>query len=615
MDFELISLSGRHDVGLQVVGQPARDLARHFVQRSAMGTTVNDVKVENKIGDAIVRRIVRAHRDKTPWKCCIVIPLLPGFTFPVDHSDASAIRIILECQNRTISRGPHSIFGRLRKEGIDPDEYISIFSLRNWAKMRGDVLTTEQVYIHGKICIVDDRLAIIGSANINERSQRGDRDSELAAVIRDTDMIDCTMGGKPFKVGRFAHTLRVRLMREHLGVDVEALDEDLMERQPVQPSFTENIWDPDAEQSFGVHEGVTHVKKRKPIGTLFRDTVANQVFHATEKNNSNNTTKAFDMGIDKTAHPDDQVLSAEKKTFTRDGQEMPGFASTDVPTLEEKTLAEHRPPLAQINISQSDAPLCTPDDDQEASSKSRIPQTDAQVDDNNMLRTPDRTDESPQTSKNGYPPPHPRTINNEEMTTVEPRTSIRRSVKTWNLTTPRPKVESNGFDDPISDAFWKNVWVASAAHNTEIYRKVFHAIPDDLVTTWKQYKEFVLHHERLNKRLNESVTPDSKVPSDEGLAAEEKSGSLEDVSTNEGQPSQKDGVNGVASTPDKESRHRRPAKGSEPFEKWERDEMERLLGQLNGHLVVFPTRFLQGEDIANNFLFNADRLMPLPIYD
>lgn len=38
--------------------------------------------------------------------------------------------------------------------------------------------------------IVDDRLVIIGSANINERSQRGDRDSELAAVIRDTDLLD-----------------------------------------------------------------------------------------------------------------------------------------------------------------------------------------------------------------------------------------------------------------------------------------------------------------------------------------------------------------------------------------------------------------------------------------
>lgn len=37
---------------------------------------------------------------------------------------------------------------------------------------------------------------------------------------------------------------------------------------------------------------------------------------------------------------------------------------------------------------------------------------------------------------------------------------------------------------------------------TEIYRKVFHAIPDDLVTTWKQYKEFIVHHERLNKPVS-----------------------------------------------------------------------------------------------------------------
>ena len=51
-------------------------------------------------------------------------------------------------------------------------------------------LCNTQVYIHGKVCIVDDRLVIIGSANINERSQRGDRDSEIAAVIRDTEMFD-----------------------------------------------------------------------------------------------------------------------------------------------------------------------------------------------------------------------------------------------------------------------------------------------------------------------------------------------------------------------------------------------------------------------------------------
>lgn len=37
-------------------------------------------------------------------------------------------------------------------------------------------------------------------------------------------MIDSKMGGEDFKVGRFAHTLRMRLMREHLGVDVDELE-------------------------------------------------------------------------------------------------------------------------------------------------------------------------------------------------------------------------------------------------------------------------------------------------------------------------------------------------------------------------------------------------------
>lgn len=62
------------------------------------------------------------------------------------------------------------------------------------------------------------------------------------------------MGGKPYKVGRFAHTLRVRLMREHLGVDVDALyEEDIEVEQPESaepPPNPENMerWDPDHEQ-------------------------------------------------------------------------------------------------------------------------------------------------------------------------------------------------------------------------------------------------------------------------------------------------------------------------------------------------------------------------------
>lgn len=73
------------------------------------------------------------------------------------------------------------------------------------------------------------------------------------------------MAGRPYKVGRFAHTLRVRLMREHVGVDVDALDEEhLMSREPVADVDEVDTWDPDHEQQ-GDNEsgdGITQVKKR-----------------------------------------------------------------------------------------------------------------------------------------------------------------------------------------------------------------------------------------------------------------------------------------------------------------------------------------------------------------
>lgn len=42
---------------------------------------------------------------------------------------------------------------------------------------------TELVYIHCKLLIVDDRYVIIGSANINDRSQIGNRDSEVITTF------------------------------------------------------------------------------------------------------------------------------------------------------------------------------------------------------------------------------------------------------------------------------------------------------------------------------------------------------------------------------------------------------------------------------------------------
>jgi len=86
------------------------------------------------------------------------------------------------------------------------DEYVSICSLQTHTQMKtpeGDVYVTEQIYVHSKLMIVDDRRVFIGSANINDRSMMGDRDSELVAVFEGRD---------------FAQHLRIYCMAEHLGL-------------------------------------------------------------------------------------------------------------------------------------------------------------------------------------------------------------------------------------------------------------------------------------------------------------------------------------------------------------------------------------------------------------
>lgn len=39
-----------------------------------------------------------------------------------------------------------------------------------------------QVYVHSKLMIIDDRVALIGSSNINDRSLLGSRDSEVHLI-------------------------------------------------------------------------------------------------------------------------------------------------------------------------------------------------------------------------------------------------------------------------------------------------------------------------------------------------------------------------------------------------------------------------------------------------
>lgn len=80
-------------------------------------------------------------------------------------------------------RGKDALLNRLKAAGIhDPSEYITFYGLRNHACLNSEPLT-ELIYVHSKLMIVDDKTVICGSANINDRSLIGKRDSEVAVII------------------------------------------------------------------------------------------------------------------------------------------------------------------------------------------------------------------------------------------------------------------------------------------------------------------------------------------------------------------------------------------------------------------------------------------------
>jgi len=87
----------------------------------------------------------------------------------------------------------------------------------------------EELYIHDKVLIVDDKTVICGSSNLNDRSQLGLHDSELAIVMTDTKTLPSKMAGEPYEARYHAATLRRYLWREHLGLlppqDLDASDD------------------------------------------------------------------------------------------------------------------------------------------------------------------------------------------------------------------------------------------------------------------------------------------------------------------------------------------------------------------------------------------------------
>eukprot|EP01062_Namystynia_karyoxenos_P038313 TRINITY_DN277_c0_g1_i2.p1 TRINITY_DN277_c0_g1~~TRINITY_DN277_c0_g1_i2.p1 ORF type:complete len:1120 (+),score=314.50 TRINITY_DN277_c0_g1_i2:95-3361(+) len=156
----------------------------------------------NPIPAAIFNRILRAieNGNEDHWTCYVVMPL-----FPEGDPESSALQEIMRWQYRTIEM-MYAVIGaavddKRQKDRFfnkGPLDYLNFFCLGNRepgvhgasdplpadSSLRARVLRSArgQVYVHSKMLIADDEYIIVGSANINDRSMAGDRDTEHAVA-------------------------------------------------------------------------------------------------------------------------------------------------------------------------------------------------------------------------------------------------------------------------------------------------------------------------------------------------------------------------------------------------------------------------------------------------
>lgn len=172
-----------------------------------------------------------------------------GYTDEHQESEAGKHNQISEDeQHRIIDRKRRFEAARRKNDAEDP--ITSTDSIAEDAMARGGLVSEEpwegevedekenfvqeELYIHAKLLIADDKTVICGSSNLNDRSQLGAHDSELSIVMTDTRPLESTMDGQPYQAGYHAATLRRHLWREHLGM-IESQELDASKDPNAQP--------------------------------------------------------------------------------------------------------------------------------------------------------------------------------------------------------------------------------------------------------------------------------------------------------------------------------------------------------------------------------------------
>ncbi|KAM6917938.1 phospholipase D1a isoform 2-T4 [Lycodopsis pacificus] len=239
-----------HNAYIQVIAKSKHYI---YIENQFFISCADNRTVYNKIGDAIIERILRAYKEGKKYRVYVVTPLLPGFEGDITTGGGNAIQAVMHFNYRTMIRGEYSIISQLKKEMDDHwMNYISFAGLRTHTELEGR-LVTELIYVHSKMLIADDNTVIIGSANINDRSMLGKRDSEVAVIVEDSEKVAAVMDGQEYEAGPYALQLRLECFRTVLGGHT---DTSIDLSDPISDRFYKEVWMTTAGRNATIYEKV-----------------------------------------------------------------------------------------------------------------------------------------------------------------------------------------------------------------------------------------------------------------------------------------------------------------------------------------------------------------------
>ncbi|XP_076925185.1 phospholipase D alpha 1-like [Bidens hawaiensis] len=189
---------------------------------------VEDVGALHLIPRELSLKIVSKIKAGEKFTVYVVVPM-----WPEGIPESASVQAILDWQRRTMEMMYKDIIQALQDQGLedDPRDYLTFFCLGNReVKRSGEYEPSEapeadsnyqkaqearrfMIYVHAKMMIVDDEYIIVGSANINQRSMDGARDSEIAMGAYQPHHIATRTPAR----GQI-HGFRMALWYEHLGI-------------------------------------------------------------------------------------------------------------------------------------------------------------------------------------------------------------------------------------------------------------------------------------------------------------------------------------------------------------------------------------------------------------